>query len=531
MGPPDITLAELVAQPLRYTGMVFIVDDVLIAVAIVLAVVSAVLSYVLQPGPPKPPGASALEDFEAPTVDDGRPIPIVFGTVFVRGPNIVWYGSLSHTSRKKEGVTVGYRYFMGLHMIICQGPVDAVLQFNVGDRQAWSGNVTGNATVTVMSGGLFGGDEGEGGVSGDVEVMFGGPNQAHSPYLYRSDVLDTSVAFRGVLGLVCKGNDGLEGFEPGSGFYFGTSRYIKPWAIKVRREPGRVWDAVDEAWDRWYPAKALIGEQANPAHILYEALTHPEWGMGYPVSIIDDTRFRAAADELYDEGFGLGFVWSKQVQIQEFIQEIINHIGAVLRLDPTTGQFFVKLIRNDYEVGALPVLDENNIIELESFQRVGWGETVNEIVCKYRGVNGRERSITVQNLANIQIQGRIVSQTVDYPGIRSEGLARRVAARDLKAKSIGLAGCRLRVNRTAWALGPGDVFRFSWSELGVADVVMRIAAVSGGTLTDGAITIEAAEDVFGLGAAVVAEVDTEEWEDPSQYGYGYNYGRFYGGVN
>ncbi|WP_288959812.1 hypothetical protein [uncultured Sulfitobacter sp.] len=63
-------------------------------VQLAIAVVLAVLSYVLTPKPKrvKPEAAKDLED---PTAEAGRPIPVVFGTVTVTGPNILWYGEKS----------------------------------------------------------------------------------------------------------------------------------------------------------------------------------------------------------------------------------------------------------------------------------------------------------------------------------------------------------------------------------------------------------------------------------------------------
>lgn len=63
---------------------------------IVLLIVSYALSVALAPKPPTPDPA-ALEDFEVPTAEEGRPIPVVFGTVFVSSPNVVWYGDLGVT--------------------------------------------------------------------------------------------------------------------------------------------------------------------------------------------------------------------------------------------------------------------------------------------------------------------------------------------------------------------------------------------------------------------------------------------------
>ncbi len=60
---------------------------------LVFYLVTALLSYALTPKPPQPKPA-ALTDFDVPTSDSDRPIPVVFGTVRVTGPNVVWYGDL-----------------------------------------------------------------------------------------------------------------------------------------------------------------------------------------------------------------------------------------------------------------------------------------------------------------------------------------------------------------------------------------------------------------------------------------------------
>jgi hypothetical protein len=54
-----------------------------------------------KPKQPKPPEA---QDMEKPTAEAGRPIPVVFGTITVKGANILWYGQKSRRETdKKEG--------------------------------------------------------------------------------------------------------------------------------------------------------------------------------------------------------------------------------------------------------------------------------------------------------------------------------------------------------------------------------------------------------------------------------------------
>lgn len=61
---------------------------------IAILIVSAYVSYALAPKP-APPKPASIEDFDVPTADEGREIPVAFGTVTVTGPNVIWYGNLA----------------------------------------------------------------------------------------------------------------------------------------------------------------------------------------------------------------------------------------------------------------------------------------------------------------------------------------------------------------------------------------------------------------------------------------------------
>ena len=69
---------------------------------LVLLVVSYFVSAALAPKPPKPKPA-AREEFDIPVADQGRPIPVVFGTVHLTGPNGLWYGDLRTTPIQEKG--------------------------------------------------------------------------------------------------------------------------------------------------------------------------------------------------------------------------------------------------------------------------------------------------------------------------------------------------------------------------------------------------------------------------------------------
>ena len=62
------------------------------------------LSYALAPRPKvEKPQAASLDDFSLPTAEEGRPIPVVFGTVLITGPNVVWAGDLKADPIMKKG--------------------------------------------------------------------------------------------------------------------------------------------------------------------------------------------------------------------------------------------------------------------------------------------------------------------------------------------------------------------------------------------------------------------------------------------
>lgn len=66
-----------------------------------VSLIMMALAYALQPKPPEPSPAG-LKDVQAPTAAVGISIPVVFGTVKLLAPNVLWYGDLS-TSRIQAG--------------------------------------------------------------------------------------------------------------------------------------------------------------------------------------------------------------------------------------------------------------------------------------------------------------------------------------------------------------------------------------------------------------------------------------------
>lgn len=58
---------------------------------VAISVVINIVAYVLMPKP-KGPKPDAVAQMDNPTADAGKPIPVVFGTVWMKEPNILWFG-------------------------------------------------------------------------------------------------------------------------------------------------------------------------------------------------------------------------------------------------------------------------------------------------------------------------------------------------------------------------------------------------------------------------------------------------------
>jgi hypothetical protein len=160
-------------------------------------------------------------------------------------------------------------------------------------------------------------------------------------------------------------------------------------------------------------------------------------------------------------------------------------------------------------------LRSSNILRLEEFSRPSWGEVTNQVTVIYRdGNTDKDTSVTVQDLAGVQMTGSVVATSVNFPSISKAGLANRVAMRELKQLSSGLAKGVFVANRQASLLNIGDVIRFSWPHYGIAEMAMQVARLSYGELADGAVRVECVQDVFGLPQSVYAVPPPTGWSEP-----------------
>ncbi len=406
------------------------------------------------------------------------------------------------SSGKKQ--TIGFRYFFGIHMGIGRGPVDELVEIRVGDRTAWEGSASGGS-IQIDAPDLFGGDDGEGGIVGTLEIMQGGPDQTPSTALV--EMLGGLVpGFRGFASLFYDGQ--ISAFNP----------YPKPWKMRVRRAL-----AGWQGGNAWNPARAVIELEGgaikamNPAHIVYECLTNRSWGRGIPATGLDLTSFEAAAEQLHDEAFGLCLRWARQDTIENFLQGVLDHIGAAVYTDRLTGLVVLRLIRDDYDAEALPLFDfDTGLLGIDEDDAGAQGADTNEIIVVYRRPqDGTDGQVRVNNLASTHALARS-TRTMQYPGLPTAELALRVAQRDLLAMSSMIKRFKVRLDRRAYAIQPADVFRLAAPSRGIENIVLRAGRVDAGSPTDGTIVVTALQDAFALPSTSYVEHQPSQWTPPNR---------------
>ena len=256
-------------------------------------------------------------------------------------------------------------------------------------------------------------------------------------------------------------------------------------------------------------------EDMNPSHIIRECLTDKIWGMGYNDEDIDDTSFEQSADTLHTEKFGLSIRWTREQSIDEFINLILSHVEGTLYVSRETGKFVLKLARADYDIDSLIELNETNISSISGFKRKTVSELTNQVTVVYEdNATGKKSSVTVQNLALLQQQGVVISQSFNFMGISNTSNANKVAYRELKSVSSPLFSCSLYTNRISASLNVGDVFKLSWAKFGILNAVMRVSSIELGDITNNLIKVDCVQDVFGVNDIVIQSPTETGWVNP-----------------
>lgn len=385
-------------------------------------------------------------------------------------------------------------YKLSTHYGVCVGEVDEVVGIWIGDKDVGLPARSTNGHIDVDKPGFFGGKKKGGGLAGRIHYLFGGASQILSSELASKmgRTPTTITGYRGMLSIFFTASGGSnKGFQWGS-----NNPNVPAVAVKVKRAPKGL-------------VAGMIGNDANPAAIIYEVMSNDEWGAGYRADQFNVATFNAAAATLAAENFGMSLIWNESTDIESFVNEVLTTINANMSFNAATGQWELALLRDDYSKDGLPEITVENGI-LESFQRRTWGEMVSEITLTWRNpVNEEDETVTQQDVSLIGIQGQNVSDgSRNFPGIRNEALAFKVAERELRQASAPLASADVSVDRSFRSIKPGKVVRLNWKDPDDPNfqirALMRVLSVKPGKKGLPGVRLSLLEDIFSFGVAATS---------------------------
>lgn len=460
---------------------------------VALFVVSLAASLLLTPKPQiENARASGFDDLQYPRAEQGSPVPLIFGRARMKGPNTLWAGDFTAVPIKKKQKTglfssktviIGYTYYVGLQLGLALGR--CTLHTIWSDKDIlWSGTAnTDGQAININLPNLFGGKEKGGGFVGTLRFYTGSFTQAINAYMESKIGSGLVPAYRGTCHIV---------FEHPN---IGESNQLRTLSFELSNYTDGLASGV-----------GTIGEDMNPMELLYQAFCLDWGGLDVSPDMLDLENLREVATVLHAEGNGMSLCIASPNAGKEIAGEVMRQIDGLMYQNPATGKIRVKLIRNDYDVNDLPVFDESNILSVRNFTSKLWEDTKNQVRVTYTDADNKyvKGSAMVQDLANINAQGRVRSITNAYPGITKGDLATEVANRDLTQASVPLMSALIELNREGAQLRPGDVFVWAWSPYRITQSIMRVKTFDLGALSDGRIVVECTQDDFGVNLTVFA---------------------------
>lgn len=293
-------------------------------------------------------------------------------------------------------------------------------------------------------------------------------------------------------------------------FYTGTTAYPKKMHFVVRRCPDPF------GWGLSDPRVNISGD-ANAALWIYEIMTDALNGLGISPADINTSSFQAAAATLASEGLGVSMQIDTQGNADQIIGDILRHVDGITWVDPITALWNMTLARADYDPDLIPEFTVDDILETPQFSRGSWSETTNQVCIKYidRHQDFNTRSVQVQDTSNIAVCQEVRTQAIAFNGISNSTTGMLVAMRVLRTLAFPLSKVTVKVNRKAWTLRIGAVFKWTWTPLGINNQVYRVTRVGFGEISDGKISIDAVEDVFGLAFTAFDPPPDSGWTNPT----------------
>lgn len=420
----------------------------------------------------------------------------------------------SHLGRTT--IQKGFKYYLGYQQVLCWASPNARLRkVYMNEELVWEGDEPASKhtdgsyfIISVDDESLFGGPDENGGFVGELHVYFGNDKQTGDPWMKKQMQEDSIQA-------------ALRGYTPAyrpyisivvPTAYVGKQATIPTMWYEVEIIPNE----LDNLHDTNY---ANIGEDANPAEVLYEIVTNDDWGLAEKSSSLDTDALKTVAKTLYDEKIGISVQLTSKEEARNVVDNICDHINAVRYADPTTAKMVHKLIRESDITNDMLVITTSNCSSI-TFTRQDWSNTVSEISVSYTDRAGlyETGTLSADDPANIEIQDGIkTTKSYDYSYFTTSTNALWAAKREMQSQGYPLATMSMDCNRELATVRIGDCVAVNFPPYGISNMVVRITNVDLSDFEDGTVKLEGMEDVFAIEKTKYDYSGSTDWKKDFYY--------------
>jgi hypothetical protein len=448
-----------------------------------------------------------------PRVDDGARVPLIYGRCRVRSPWLAYAGTPTATETPAgSGLFV---YGMDLFYVVGVGFHDDAdnrlhhvwvddYKLRGGDLGTVPGDMTGPEVIVdnVPS------DGNVGFIGSFLEYLNGNSSQlladADAPYATHGFAAQRMAAAAGS-GVNVPSYRGYM-----SVFFYNHPNPAAQWSIGNSPRPGAYSFEVHS-----YPTVPIgpttqIGDDANPIDVLANAFVGSRCKMGIPTTKLDTTSWAAAALTCLSEQNGYSRAVEDADTCDDVVEEILKQVDGLLFEDQISKRWKIKLVRPDYDPSTVVIVHPGNA-RLQRSPAGSRSNLTNKIRVVYtdRSNDYQENSVTAQNHADAARAGGTQNELVlRYPGVTTSANARKIAERELSARSRSIMKIRAVCDRTLVRVNPGDVVAVTWPDWNLDGVLFRVAGASRGTRESGEITLDLIQEFYNYRRGVLGGANT-----------------------
>lgn len=375
----------------------------------------------------KPPGGqdmspATLDSFQITRAQEGHCVPFITGTVRQTG-NILWYGNLTTTEVEQEvggkgsseKITTGYQYYLDIWQAICLGEAELVSVY-VNDRAKILSDL-GNYTEN----------------NGTTDTFY--PTQ---PGAYANRLKGVHHVFM-------------------NQYYLGENVSAVPTIHFIVKSVS--------ACPLTY---ANMTGGTNPAAVIWDLLVFG----GAVQEDFNVPNFQAAATYFYNKGYAINIAFTKQKEVREHINDVLNYIEAGFDID-AEGKFTLTPF-DPTDVSAFSV-DKDDFIKF-NFTRRAWKDTYNDFRANYTDADKAytTRTLRTKNPANKRMVGYTRQKTVDLTAFTDVEVVSQRLWEIMQRFSYPEAqiDCTLPFKYATYPIG--TVMTISHSDYGISNAEFRI---------------------------------------------------------